>query len=210
MASPSNQELIKKLEARVSCQDKEVLSQALQSEKLRCQNLTLTELQEEKIVTGKFQGKSCLHVYQHETAYVVWLLQHQGNSPKFQNIFELSRRLEKVKAEPTISPQGYPSKPEMTSGRMPNWSPPGSDWEEMSNPPAAAPTMGESSTVEMMKTLASALGDIQTKLGQLTINQDLQQTAIQNTHSMILQVQQTQAVQVEKISELAMLRDNNS
>jgi hypothetical protein len=70
--------------------------------------------------------------------------------------------------------------------------------------------MGESSTVEMMKTLASALGDIQTKLGQLTINQDLQQTAIQNTHSMILQVQQTQAVQVEKISELEKLRDNNS
>ena len=139
MANPSNLELLKKLETKIDRQDKEIKERILREEKLRCQNLTLVELQQEKMEKGKHQGKTCQEIYEEDAGYLVWLLQHQENNPQFQKLFELGRRMERV-APAHISPeqeaiprtsQGYLSRIEMPSGEMLLQSPSGSEWEEM-------------------------------------------------------------------------------
>ena len=68
--------------------------------------------------------------------------------------------------------------------------------------PAPMMPAPEATNMDMMKTLVEAIGGIQTKLSELSLNSEAQQTAIQNTHSVMVQLQQAQNEQAEKISAI--------
>lgn len=167
----------------------------MEKEKDRCQQMELTQLGQETMKDGTHKGKKIYEVYEELPGYIVWMLQHQKDNTKFQNVMIYALRMEEAaqKTEPQSS-QELPKMSKLTSGEMPI--------ESESENEGPVRSSKEDHMLDMMKQMMTAFSDLKVRMDQVQEATEQQQVALHQSIGAINQIQQNQELQGNKLNLL--------
>lgn len=214
-----NQSLIAQLKMRDQQQGQDSKKAAFQEAVVKYRHMKIEELGQDLVKDGAHQKKTCQEVFTNNLGYVIWLLQHQPENPKFANILEYARRVQT--ASSTEEKGGYqdkkkattpqqvmvPSipKPREISGGEPTPSEVDSEWSAVNllsqGPMPVENQPQQAEMMDMMKSMVMGFQDMNNRLQALSQTTENQQGAIHQTYSVIMQMQETQQNHAERLME---------
>ena len=199
MASPDNQELIKKLQKKLNQTEKESQQTAISEEVSRCQSLSLKGLGAEILEKGRHQGMTCQEIYDKHLSYVIWVMQHQAGNLALIRLIEYAKKIEgapvpsKGKMEKSTKTESVPLDGTLQALGSE------SDWEEMTPvPPQASP----SETLHMFQAMMGAFNELKIRMDDLHRSNEQQQMSLHQGLGIISQVQVNQETQERRLSQM--------
>ena len=107
----NKKELLERLTKEAHKTKEEEKATALQAEINRCRAFSTKQLGQEKMMAGKFAGKTVAETYQ-DTSYVIWIVGHQTENVRFINLIQYAARVgEETKSGTNAQSSGEMLKP---------------------------------------------------------------------------------------------------
>lgn len=204
MASSQDQ-LIQKLQQKVSRQGQAEQDKLVSQEVNRCRTLPLKELGAEMITRGRCRGQTVNQVYTEHLEYVIWLIQHKKAEPNFINLVEFTKRMEEKsegypQGSASLTPPTRKMETMRPSGKLPTTDETESDWEEMT--PATMKESTNNETQEMFKSMMGAFSELKLRLDDMQQSSSQQQVLLHQSLGAIQQIQTNQENQEHRLNQI--------